>query len=188
MPINFSFARMASSSLYEWVDDLERNGVVKTVVHKRWTGKRHEIDTYRYVSAVPLHDADDALSVNWCEMTTHAADTGKVLYRNAFATSFAVDDTSVAAVVASGRARWKIENENNNTLKTKGYHFEHNFGHGKQFLSSLLATLILLAYLLHTLLDLMDDKFCLLLHNHISVYPVSTERTYLIPVMLVGFD
>jgi hypothetical protein len=26
----------------------------------------------------------------------------------------------------------------------------------------LLATLILLAYLLHTLLDLMDDKFCLL--------------------------
>jgi len=58
--------------------------------------------------------------------------------------------------------RWKIENENN-TLKTKGYHFEHNYGHGKQFLSSLLATLILLAYLLHTLLDLMDDKFCLLL-------------------------
>jgi len=24
---------------------------------------------------VPLRDADDALSVNWCEMTTHAADT-----------------------------------------------------------------------------------------------------------------
>jgi len=71
----------------------------------------------------------------------------------------------VAAVVASGRARWKIENENNNTLKTKGYHFEHNFGHGKQFLSSLLATLILLAFLLHTLLDLMDNKFCLLLQK-----------------------
>ena len=52
--------------------------------------------------------------------------------------------------------------ESNNTLKTKGYHFEHNFGHGEQFLSSLLATLILLAYLLHTLLDFMDDKFCLL--------------------------
>jgi hypothetical protein len=64
--------------------------------------------------------------------------------------------------VASGRARWKIENENNNTLKTKGYHFEHNFGHGKQFLSSVLATLILLAYLVHTLLDFMDDKFRLL--------------------------
>jgi hypothetical protein len=32
--------------------------------------------------------------------------------------------------VAAGRARWKVENENNNTLKTKGYHLEHNYGHG----------------------------------------------------------
>jgi len=148
-------------TLYEWVDDLERNGVVKTVVRKRWTGKRNEIDTYRYVGTVPLRDTDDAWLVNWCEITTRTEE-GKILYRNAFATSLPIDDVNVAAVVASGRARWKIENENNNTLKTKGYHFEHNFGHGQQFLSSLMATLILLAYLLHTLLDLMDDKFCLL--------------------------
>lgn len=148
-------------TLYEWVDDLDRNGAVKTVMHKRWTGKHYEIDTYRYVSAVPLRDTDDALLVNWCEITTCAED-GKVLYRNAFATSLAVNDGNVAEMIASGRTRWKVENENNNTLKTKGYHFEHNFGHGEQFLSSLLATLILLAYLLHTLLDLMDDKFCLL--------------------------
>ncbi|WP_262965118.1 ISNCY family transposase [Methylobacter psychrophilus] len=148
-------------TLYEWVDDLGRNGIVKTLVQTRWTGKRHETDTYRYVSSVPLRDADDALMVNWCEITTRTAD-GKVRYRNAFATSLRIDDANVVEIVASGRARWKIENENNNTLKTKGYRFEHNFGHGQQFLSSLLATLILLAYLLHTLLDLMDDKFCLL--------------------------
>ena len=148
-------------TLYEWVGDLERNGVVKTVVHKRWTGKRHETDTYRYVNAVPLRDADDALMVNWCEIITQTEDD-KVIYRNAFATSLMIDAGNVAEVVTSGRARWKIENENNNTLKTKGYHFEHNFGHGERFLSSLLATLILLAYLLHTLLDLMDDTFCLL--------------------------
>jgi hypothetical protein len=39
-----------------------------------------------------------------------------------------------------GRARWKVENENNNTLKTKGYSLTHNFGHGKHYLSALLAT------------------------------------------------
>ena len=144
------------------VDDLGRNGIVKTVVHRRWTWKQYETDTYRYVSAVPLRDADDALTVNWCEITTARTADSKLLYRNAFATSLTVDDTNVAEVVASGRARWKIENENNNTLKTKGYRFEHNYGHGEQYLSSLLATLIMLAYLLHTLLDLMDDKFCLL--------------------------
>ena len=148
-------------TLYEWVDDLDRNGVVRTVERKRWTGKRHEIDTYRYVNAVPLRNADDALVVNWCELTTRTED-GQELYHNAFAGSLAIDDANVMDVVASGRARWKIENENNNTLKTKGYHFEHNFGHGQQFLSALPATLILLAYLVHTLLDLMDGKFCLL--------------------------
>jgi len=152
---------LSHKTLYEWVDDLGRNGQVKSVERTRWTGKRHEKDSYRYVSAVPLRNTDDALTVNWCEITTRTAD-GKVLYRNAFTTSLAVDDANVAEVVASGRARWKIENENNNTLKTKGYRFEHNFGHGEQYLSSLLATLILLAYLLHTLLDLMDDRFCLL--------------------------
>jgi hypothetical protein len=39
-------------------------------------------------------------------------------------------------VVEAGRSRWKIENENNNVLKTKGYHLEHNFGHGQQHLSN----------------------------------------------------
>lgn len=151
-------------TLYEWVEDLERNEVVRSVTRRRWTGKRHEIETYRYVSDVPLRDADDALTVNWCELTTRT-EQGQVLYRNAFATSMEINDTNIIEIVASGRARWKIENENNNTLKTKGYHFAHNFGHGKKYLSSLLATLIILAYLLHTLLDLMDDKFNLLLQT-----------------------
>jgi hypothetical protein len=42
-----------------------------------------------------------------------------------------VHSSYLASIVAAGRCRWKIENENNNTLKTKGYHLEHNFGHGK---------------------------------------------------------
>ncbi|MGZ4953759.1 MAG: hypothetical protein ACXV8Q_01490 [Methylobacter sp.] len=32
------------------------------------------IDTYRYVNTVPLHDADDALLANWCELTTRTED------------------------------------------------------------------------------------------------------------------
>ena len=62
-------------------------------------------------------------------------------------------------IVKAGRARWKIENENNNTLKTKGYHLEHNFGHGKEHLSSLLLTFNILAFLFHTLLEMMDDRY-----------------------------
>jgi hypothetical protein len=52
----------------------------------------------------------------------------------------------------------KVENENNNVLKTKGYHLEHNFGHGSQHLTSLLLSLNLLAFLFHSVLDLVDKK------------------------------
>ena len=35
-----------------------------------------------------------------------------------------------------------------NTLKNQGYHFEHNFGHGTQNLSTVLAFLMMLAFLI----------------------------------------
>ncbi len=82
-----------------------------------------------------------------------------MLYRDAWASSEAVNRENVIALVATGRSRWKIENENNNTLKTKGYHFEHNYGHGKQHLAALLASLILLAFLVHYVLDLIDPRY-----------------------------
>ena len=60
------------------------------------------------------------------------------------------------------RARWKSENESHNVLKTKGYHLEHNFGHGQQHLASFLLTLNLLAFLLHTVLFLVSPHYRLL--------------------------
>ena len=89
--------------------------------------------------------------INWCEQITCDTD-GNCLYRNAFATSFTLNDERVVKLVEAGRCRWKIENENNNTLKTKGYPFTHNYGHGRQYLSSVLASLIILAFLVHTVL------------------------------------
>lgn len=54
------------------------------------------------------------------------------------------------------RTHWKIENEGNNVLKNRSYHLEHNFGHGKQQLSTVLLPLNLLAFLFHTILHLVD--------------------------------
>lgn len=132
-----------------------------TVTAKRWTGKVEEIYTYRYLNGVPLKDDEDALRVNWCELTVSRPD-GKVVYKNAFATNHLITDVTVAEIVLAGRTRWKVENENNNTLKTKGYNLEHNFGHGKQHLASFLATLNILSLLFHTVLELLDEKYKLL--------------------------
>ena len=65
----------------------------------------------------------------------------------------------IQEIVKAGRARWRIENGNNNTLKTKGYNLSHNFGHGQKYLSATLATLNLLAFLLHTVQELTDFTY-----------------------------
>ena len=148
-------------TLYEWLPGLELSGGIATVEVRHWNGKMHVVDTYRYASQVPLRDGEDALLVDWCELTSRRAD-GKVLYHNAFATDHPVSEANVKEVVAAGRARWKVENENNNTLKTKGYQLEHNYGHGQNHLSSLLATFIILAFLFHMVLDLIDEKYQLI--------------------------
>lgn len=145
--------------LYATVDFLAAKQLLGTKVVRRWTGQYAEISTYRYTEHLPLTGEPRALEVNWCEVTVTRQDTGEVLYRNSWISDFALTDTTVEAVVRDGRTRWKVENENNNVLKTKGYHLEHNFGHGQQYLASGLLSLNLLAFLIHTVLDLVDDQY-----------------------------
>ena len=70
---------------------------------------------------------------------------GKVT-RWTWITNIPLNARSVEAVMRAGRARWKIENETFNTLKNQGYNFEHNYGHGKQNLATILALLMFLAF------------------------------------------
>ena len=46
-----------------------------------------------------------------------------------------------------------------NVLITRSYHIKHNFGHGKQHLATVMFTLNLLAFLLHTFLLLVDRRY-----------------------------
>jgi hypothetical protein len=145
--------------LYTTVEFLAVKQLLGTKVVRQWNGRYGEISTYRYTEQLPLTGEPDALEVNWCEVTVTREDTGDVLHRNAWITDFVPTDTTVEALVRDGRTRWKVENENNNVLKTKGYHLEHNFGHGQQHLASTLLSLNLLAFLCHTVLDLVDDQY-----------------------------
>ena len=115
-------------------------------------GRESVTHQFRWLNAVPLRDSKDALAVNWLEITIHNP-AGEVTYRNSFITDLPVDRDNVAELAACGRARWKIENETFNVLKTDGYNLEHNFGHGKQNLAALLVTLNLLAFAFHTVCD-----------------------------------
>jgi hypothetical protein len=158
----FTCKPTSHTHLFEWVEALEE-GRDRHSMTQRIKGKGNQWEHwhYRWANDVPLTEGENALTVNWLEVTiTNKA--GEVLYRNSFITDWEVGEKNVVGLVSGARARWKIENESNNVLKTKGYHLEHNFGHGKEHLSSLLATMNLLAFGLHTLLEITDDTYRML--------------------------
>jgi len=110
---------------------------------------------------VPIRGTVDAVLANWCELVT-TDENNNIVFINSYITSHEITIANVAEIVRAGRTRWKTENENNNTLKNHGYNMKHNFGHGEKHLSQLLLTLNLLAFLFHTVLNIMDDKYKLL--------------------------
>ena len=150
---HFLFTAKPSShpTLYEWLAGAEVPAMEKKVKQ----GARFVTHRYRWLEGVPIRDGKDALHVNWLEIEIADA-AGKVTYANSFITDLPVSKDTVVEQAACGRARWKIENETFNTLKTKGYNLEHNFGHGAQHLATTLATLNLLAFAMHTVAELVD--------------------------------
>jgi len=141
-------------TLYGWLTGIMEEKKIRKKIKGIW-----QTWTYRWAPQVPLRDAEDALLVNWCELTITRESNKKQVYRNAFATNHTVTDATVEEIIRCGRTRWKIENENNNTLKTKGYYLEHNYGHGNMHLASLLAAMNILSLLFHTILDLTDEAY-----------------------------
>jgi Transposase DDE domain len=144
---NFIFTCKPAShqTITEYLTGAELEEHRQTVVTR---GKR-TTTICRWLSAVPMRATEDALIVNWFSVEILNG-KGKRTYYNSFVTDLAVTSSTVAELAACGRARWKIENETFNVLKTNGYNLEHNFGHGKETLASVLVTLNLLAFAFHT--------------------------------------
>ena len=160
---NFILTCKYSSHRYlaEWIEQADPKIDLNEHFRKHWNGKQRMTWRYRFANGIPIRDGEDALRVNWMEVVVLDPD-GKQRARHVFATNHELTRDNVAAYIDAGRARWKIENEHNNTLKTKGYNLEHNFGHGKNNLSNLMLSLNLLAFLFHTLLELYDPRYQLI--------------------------
>jgi hypothetical protein len=150
--LEFKFILGAKQSdhvyLFDWVDSREQT--VETTFTDAH-GYRHR---FRYLNAAPLNDAHFDLEVNFLEYWEHAPD-GTVTHF-AWVTNLPITDANLMTLMRGARARWKIENETFNTLKNQGYHFEHNFGHGRQHLSTVLMHLMMLAFLI----DQIQQRCC----------------------------
>jgi hypothetical protein len=165
--MNFIFTCLETShtGLYDWLKYLDGLDEVKRLEIKQWNKNSREVYSYQYVNGIPLRDSQPAMKVNWCKLIHTRESDGKILYENAFISRHELNEQSVVLITAAGRCRWKTENENHNVLKTKGYHLEHNFGHGQKHLASCLLTLNLLAFLFHTVLQLTDLAYQQIRHK-----------------------
>jgi len=155
--------------LYEQVDMIKTLGNCDNVMLSKMVNGRKQNFIYSYINNLAIknpqgdtqHPPQD---VNWCEVIV-TNDSGRKLYHNSFVTNIELHSNNVVDITTAGRTRWKIENENNNTLKTKGYHLDHNFGHGKENLSKTLCSLNILSFLFHTVQELDDDLYIELRQN-----------------------
>jgi hypothetical protein len=127
--------------LFEHVAAAERAGRVTSYDRDDpKTGLHHR---FRFVSDVPLNASHADLRVNFLECWEIGHGQAQLF---SWVTDLRVNKGTVYPLMRGGRARWRIENETFNTLKNQGYHFEHNYGHGYQHLSGVLAVLMMVAF------------------------------------------
>lgn len=115
------------------------------------------IRRYRYANNQPINDSNPNVRINILEYT-EITPKGKTL-RFSWVTDIEITKNNAYKIMKGGRARWKIENETFNTLKNQGYNFEHNFGHGYKYLSTVFAMLMMLAFMIDQIQELCDALF-----------------------------
>jgi hypothetical protein len=130
------------TQLFEQVEAAERAG--RVTYYDRDNAATGLFHRFRFVSDVPLNEAHTDLRVNFLECWEW---NGGNVQHFSWITDLRVNKGTVYQLMRGGRARWRIENETFNTLKNQGYHFEHNFGHGYEHLSVVVAILMMLAFL-----------------------------------------
>ena len=109
---------------------------------------------FKWANQIRLNGSNTWLKINLFDFKEMTSD-GKTCHFT-WVTDLALNEHTVAQVAKAGRARWRIENETFNTLKNQGYNFEHNYGHGNQFLSTNFSNLMLLAFFI----DQIQQRCC----------------------------
>jgi len=128
------------SFLFDWVSN------TRDTQRYEDTDDQGVVHRFRYLNKAPLNDTHFTTAVNFLEYW-ETKPNGKVQHFS-WVTDIPICQENLMTLMRGARARWKIENETFNTLKNQGYHFEHNYGHGHQQLSTVLAYLMMLAFLI----------------------------------------
>jgi hypothetical protein len=152
----------AHATLYACVAFWQATDASNALETRRKHGRITAITRYRYMTEVFLRGGPGSWAVKWLESTSVQATTGAPLSHHSFLTQHRLSADHGSQVAQAGRGRWTVEHENHHVRKTKGYHLEHHFGHGKRSLAALLLSRNLLAFLCQTVLQWCEAKYALL--------------------------
>lgn len=127
-------------SLFDGVDSSE-----ETRYHE-YRDEKGFFHQFRYLNNVALNKSNPDVRVNFLEYMQTDPKGKETLF--SWVTNIQITPANVAKIMRGGRSRWKIENETFNTLKNLGYNFEHNYGHGNKYLSTVFCLLMLLSFMI----------------------------------------
>lgn len=114
---------------------------------------------FKWKSNLILNGSHQDIKVNYLEYKELDLQKNTITYSNKWITNLTLSKESVFSISLAGRSRWKIENETFNTLKNQDYNLGHNYGHGKQFLSTIFALIMLLAFFVDQITRAADESF-----------------------------
>jgi hypothetical protein len=155
----YSFIFTCKETSHPWLSETVENSYLEESSRREWNGRHHLKYTYRWLNGVEIRDNKQTLLVNYLSLAIWNEERNKRTFYNTWITNKTITEDNVALVASCGRARWKIENEHNNVLKNHGYNLKHNFGHGKKHASEMYCLLNLLAFQMHSLLDVNDEDY-----------------------------
>ena len=119
----------------------------------------NKICTVHFANGLMLNGQHPEILTNYFEYSEIEKSSGKQVFFSTWITDIEITLENVQELVEVARARWKIENETFNTLKNQGYHFGHNYGHGKKHLATNFAILTFLAFLTDQIAQHLDKAF-----------------------------
>jgi hypothetical protein len=163
--LNLHFIITAKNSDLDYLFECYRAVKHQTLDDKQAGVQKH----YEWAKQLPLNDSHSDIEVNLLEYQEIGKKGDKKYF--CWLTDLEVNEKTVEKLVKGGRARWRVENETFNTLKNQGYQFEHNFGHGYHYLSTVLAYLMFIAFLI----DQIQEFAC---HTFKAILAKWGGRTY----------
>lgn len=137
--------------LFDYVNESE------AVMHYELTDEKGFFHQFRYINDVPLNKSNQNIRVNFFEYMQTDTNGKETVF--SWVTNILITENNVYTLMRGGRAKWKVENETFNTLKNLGYNFEHNYGHGKKYLSTILCLLMMLSFLIDQVQEIACSLF-----------------------------